>query len=269
MTEFATLHMGDCLEVLKNLQAASVDMVLTDPPYGIDFQSARIKDKAKRKPKIIGDKETQTTFIPEIARILKPTGAVVIFTRWDVQQKIIDEMTGCGMKPRNVLIWDKVAHGMGDLKRAFGSRYESAVFYSAKDFRFNGKRPTDILKCPRVPANQLRHPNEKPTKLLESLIEPCTIEGGGGAGLLYGQRQHGCGLSKNRPPFYRNRKRPAIFPGRHGTVRNRALQYSQPCGGAEIEHPPEPHSTLLRGFYFVRGRAYPAGQSRSKLKLGI
>lgn len=178
MDELANLHLGDCLEVLKSLPDASVDMVLTDPPYGIDFQSAWIKDKAKRKPKIIGDKETQIAFIPEIARILKPTGAVAIFTRWDVQQKVIDEMTACGMKPRNVLIWDKVVHGMGDLKRAFGSRYESAVFYSAKEFRFNGKRPTDIIKCTRVAASQLRHPNEKPIKLLESLIEPCTVEGG-------------------------------------------------------------------------------------------
>lgn len=138
----------------------------------------RIKDKAKRKPKIIGDKETQTAFISEIARVLKPTGAVCIFTRWDVQQKVIDEMAACGMKPRNVLIWDKVAHGMGDLKRAFASRYESIVFYSANDFRFNGKRPQDIIKCARVAANKLQHPNEKPALLLESLILSCTAEGG-------------------------------------------------------------------------------------------
>lgn len=172
------LHLGDCLEVMRQIPDGTVDMVLTDPPYGIDFQSARIKDKAKRKPKIIGDKETQTAFISEIARILKPTGAVCIFTRWDVQQKVIDEMAVCDMKPRNVLIWDKVIHGMGDLKRAFGSRYESIVFYSAQNFRFNGKRPTDIIKCTRVAASQLVHPNEKPIKLLESLIEPCTVEGG-------------------------------------------------------------------------------------------
>lgn len=214
--EKMVLYLGDCLEIMQNIPDGSVDMVLTDPPYGIDFQSAWIKDKAKRKPKIIGDKETKTAFISEVARILKPTGAVCIFTRWDVQQKVIDEMTDCGMKPRNVLIWDKVMHGMGDLKRAFGSRYESIVFYSAHDFRFNGKRPTDIIKCTRVAATQLKHPNEKPVKLLESLIEPCTVEGGAGPGLLYGQRQHRSGLRKNRPPVYWHRKRPAAFSGSCG-----------------------------------------------------
>lgn len=177
MTDRTMLYMGDCLEIMQSIPDCSVDMVLTDPPYGIDYQSARIKDKAKRKPKIMGDKETQTAFISEIARVLKPTGAVCIFTRWDVQQKVIDEMTAYGMKPRNVIIWDKVVHGMGDLKRSFDSRYESICFYSAHDFRFNGKRPTDIVKCTRVAAGKLAHPNEKPVKLLESLIEPCTAVG--------------------------------------------------------------------------------------------
>lgn len=210
------LYMGDCLEILQQLPDASVDMVLTDPPYGIDYQSARIKDKTRRKPKIMGDKVTQTDFIAQVARVLKPTGAVCIFTRWDVQQVVIDEMTVHGMKPRNVLIWDKVAHGMGDLRRAFGSRYESIVFYSGKDFRFNGKRPTDIIKCTRVAAAQLRHPNEKPVMLLESLIEPCAIEGGDGAGLLHGQRQHRRGLSEHEPQVYRHRKRPALLSSGKG-----------------------------------------------------
>ena len=63
---------------------------------------------------------------------------------------------------------------MGDLKRAYGSRYESIIFCSKKEFRFNGKRPTDILKFQRVNANNLMHPNEKPIELLETLITQCT-----------------------------------------------------------------------------------------------
>ena len=30
---------GDCLEEMKNIPDGSVDMVLTDPPYGMDYQS--------------------------------------------------------------------------------------------------------------------------------------------------------------------------------------------------------------------------------------
>lgn len=59
---------------------------------------------------------------------------------------------------------------MGDLKRAPGNRYESIICYTGSDFRFQNKRPVDIVRCPRVPANKLKHPNEKPIDLLENLI---------------------------------------------------------------------------------------------------
>ena len=35
------LMQGDCLERMKEIPSGSVDMVLTDPPYGMDFQSNR------------------------------------------------------------------------------------------------------------------------------------------------------------------------------------------------------------------------------------
>ena len=35
--EYATLYHGDCLEVLAELPDASVDAVVTDPPYGLEF----------------------------------------------------------------------------------------------------------------------------------------------------------------------------------------------------------------------------------------
>ena len=37
------LWQGDCLELMKNIPDRSVDLVLTDPPYGISYQSHRGK----------------------------------------------------------------------------------------------------------------------------------------------------------------------------------------------------------------------------------
>lgn len=85
-------------------------------------------------------------------------------------------MTAHGLKPQNVLIWDKVIHGMGDLKRSFGNRYESIIFHASKDFRFVEKRPTDIIRFTRVLSDKLIHPNEKPVNLLEYLIKTSTCE---------------------------------------------------------------------------------------------
>lgn len=174
MTE---LLQGDCVELLHNLPDNSVDLVLTDPPYGIDYQSAWRIDRSAWKPKILNDKKPFLAFIPELRRVLKPTGCAMIFTRWDVQQAFIDEMEHSGLRVRSVLIWDKLAHSMGDLKRAYGSRYESVLFHSGDAFAFPGKRPQDIVACPRVAPNKLVHPNEKPVELLETLISQVTKGG--------------------------------------------------------------------------------------------
>ena len=169
---------GDCLELMQEIPDGSIDMILCDPPYGIDFQSNRIKDKERRKAKIANDKRPFIEFIPLVKRVLKPTGCVMVFTRWDVQQIFIDAMREHGLAPNSCIIWDKKIHGMGDLKRAFGSRYESILFHAEHEFRFQGKRPTDIIACQRVPASRLLHPNEKPVELLEGLICACSPVGG-------------------------------------------------------------------------------------------
>ena len=39
------LWQGDCLEFMKNIPDGSVDLVLTDPPYGMAFQSNHRNEK--------------------------------------------------------------------------------------------------------------------------------------------------------------------------------------------------------------------------------
>lgn len=173
------LFNGDCLEVMRSIPDKSIDLILTDPPYGIDYQSAKRIDKSKRFAKIANDKTPFVEFIQHIPRILKDSGAVLIFTRWDVQQAFIDKMEDCGLNVKNVLIWDKEVHTMGDLKRAFGFRYESIVYSCGKDFEFKNGRPVDVIRCPRVSAQDLVHPNEKPVNLMRYLIEQTTDMGGG------------------------------------------------------------------------------------------
>lgn len=60
------LYQGDCLELMKNIPDNSVDLLLTAPPYGIDFQSRYHNDKTKRMSKILNDKKPFTDFIPLI-----------------------------------------------------------------------------------------------------------------------------------------------------------------------------------------------------------
>ena len=77
---FKLLH-GDCLEFLKDIPDKSVDLILTDPPYGIGFQSNYRKQRFK---KIENDTNILIEWLDEAKRILKDTGAIYCFTRWDV-----------------------------------------------------------------------------------------------------------------------------------------------------------------------------------------
>ena len=169
------LYWGDCLKIMDGLIAdgVKVDAIITDPPYGINYQSCWIKDKNKRKNKILNDKTPFYHFIDKTPFLLKDKYSLHIFTKWNVQQIFIDEMNKNNLKCKNIIIWDKVVHGMGDLKTSYGSRYESILFSSSKNFRFNHKRPTDIIKSQRVNPSFLLHPNEKPVSLLENIINDC------------------------------------------------------------------------------------------------
>jgi site-specific DNA-methyltransferase (adenine-specific) len=75
---------------------------------------------------------------------------------------------------KNIIIWDKKQHGMGDLKRSYGSRYESIIFAIKPQFSFPSKRPVDVIQEQKVSPNRLLHPNEKPVKLMQTLINQTT-----------------------------------------------------------------------------------------------
>jgi site-specific DNA-methyltransferase (adenine-specific) len=152
---WATIYHGDCREILPTLP--KVDLVLTDPPYGMDYQSARRIDW-QRKEKIKGDIE----FPLWIFDLLQPLIALFVWCRWDNLREL--------PKPKSFIAWDKGNHSMGDLQHEFGRQWEACAFYPGPQHSFL-KRPVDIVRAKRVPPEQLSHPNEKPVAAIIPLIE--------------------------------------------------------------------------------------------------
>lgn len=169
------LFNGDCLKWLSALPDGCADLVLTDPPYGINFQSRHAKG---RFDKIAGDDKPHLEFIPMLRRLLKPDGSVLVFTRWDVIAQFADALKESNLKVKSVVCWDKMAHGMGDLKRSFAPRYELILFAPEKEFKFVGKRPIDVIPIKKIAPQKLVHPNEKPVELMKHLIRACCPVGG-------------------------------------------------------------------------------------------
>lgn len=173
----AVIH-GDCLTVLRQMEANSVDMVITDPPYGIDYQSNRpkSKDPSARFEKIANDKTPFIWWIYDAFRVLK-VGGLLCFSRWDVQQVFIDALKIAGFSVKPVLVWDREIHGMGDLKGNFAPRYDTCIFATKGRYLLPWKRPVDVIRSQRVNGADLVHPNEKPIDLLRQLIESTTVPG--------------------------------------------------------------------------------------------
>lgn len=165
---------GDCMDVLKTIDEESIDFIITDPPYGIDFQSRRAIDPNDYKPKIKNDKRPFIWFLHDAARVLKNGGGILCFSKWSVQQTFMNAMELAGLKVKNVLVWDKQTHTSGDLKGNFGTRYETIIFATKGRFLLPGKRPENLLACPAVPSYYIVHPNQKPVPLIKQLIEQVT-----------------------------------------------------------------------------------------------
>ena len=149
-----TLYHGDCREILPQLDV-KVDLLLTDPPYGIDYQSTR-RTAWQRKDKIKGDIEFPLWIFDYL-----PDKAMFIFCRWD-------NLSGLP-KPKSFIVWDKQRHSMGDLAHEYGRQWEAIAFYPQPNHKFVG-RPKDVISIPCIPACNLLHPNEKPVALIKTLL---------------------------------------------------------------------------------------------------
>lgn len=155
---------------MQELAEGSVDAVIADPPYGIDYANTK-------GTRIKNDKRPYIWFLGEAYRVTKQGGCALIFCRWDVAQDFRRAMELAGYRMKSQIVWDKMAHGMGDTRSQFGPMHELILFGTKGRFAFPGKRPNDVIHAPKVPSAHMRHPNEKPVALMEELIRAVTREG--------------------------------------------------------------------------------------------
>lgn len=166
--------LGDAFELLPKIPDQSVDLILTDPPYGIDYQSNR-RVVWEKLPKFAGDcgLEWLERFVDEAYRVLADNRHFYCFCRWDTYPVFKDAIEK-RFQIKNALVWLKSNHGSGDLEGAYAPQYEMVIFASKGRRKLNGKRNSDILKFPIVSSRARRHPVQKPVDLLRFLIEKST-----------------------------------------------------------------------------------------------
>jgi DNA modification methylase len=164
------LMQGDCLELMKGIADKSVDCIITDPPYGMDYQSSRRIDKEKRHKKILNDKTPFVWFLYDAFRVLKDESCILVFCRWDSQEAFKSALVWSGFTVKSQIIWDREHHGMGDLSGSPAPCHDVIWFAVKGKYKLPSKRPKDIVKSKRLSGEQLSHPNEKPVDLMEQLV---------------------------------------------------------------------------------------------------
>ena len=171
MQDIELFH-GDCLDVMKDIPDKSIDLILTDPPYLMNYKTNRRKNKEHDfcNPIQNDDNEEEVKkSIVEMARLLKDTGALYVLcnaNKIEIFNKIISEL----FIFKNILIWVKNNHTAGDLKGAYGKKTEFIIYATKGKHYLNGKRDTDVLFYNKVSGKRQIHQNEKPIDLLEFII---------------------------------------------------------------------------------------------------
>jgi site-specific DNA-methyltransferase (adenine-specific) len=172
MIETNTIHLGDCLELMKEISDKSIDLILTDPPYGMKFQSNYRMEKHK---KIDNDNNLEwlSEYFNQINRIKKDDAHLYFFCSFHHIDKFKIEIEK-HFKVKNILIWFKNNTGMGDLYNDYAPEYEMIIYCNPNNKKLNGGRNSNILKYSRT--NNELHPTQKPLDLISFLISKSSNE---------------------------------------------------------------------------------------------
>ncbi len=163
---------GDCREVLP----LACDLVVTDPPYGINYLTNYRKVDTSVATPIMGDERVPVETVPMLARGLSADGALYWFCSEIGIGPFYEAAFLAGMNRKRLVVWDKGNWAAGDLDGDYGVQTEYIAWASKGRHHLRGPRPINLMSVPRIGKLQ-DHPSEKPTGLLAKLIAASSDEG--------------------------------------------------------------------------------------------
>ncbi|NPV88512.1 site-specific DNA-methyltransferase [Coprothermobacteraceae bacterium] len=136
--EIDHIYNMDCTEGMRGIKDESIDLVVTDPPFAIDFGPARENYNRKHSRVLSGYKEVPRheyykftlDWMTEVYRILKPSGSMYVFSGWNNLKDILVAIDEVGFTTVNHIIW-KYQFGVATKRRFVTSHYH--CLYVCKD----------------------------------------------------------------------------------------------------------------------------------------
>lgn len=171
----ATLYLGDCRDVLPEI--GECDLLLTDPPYGVEFKSGKGDWGAIKNDHAGFDVRP---YLELALKKLKRGRHVYVFGAPDLAGLLLGQSVE--------LVWDKGMIGMGNLQLPWGPQHERITFavyelskanlakgYGALAARL---RKGSVLRSLRPnSARVTKHPTEKPVDILAQMVESSSVMG--------------------------------------------------------------------------------------------
>jgi site-specific DNA-methyltransferase (adenine-specific) len=141
-------------KIIERWFTDGIDSLVTDPPYGMSFQS----NYRKEQHKAIANDDTALAL--EWASNLSIKHSRYIFCRWDNLKDVAI--------PTSLITWVKNNWSMGDLEHSHARKTEVALFYPGTQHFFPDGRPSDVVEFART-QNEL-HPTQKPIDLMAQVV---------------------------------------------------------------------------------------------------
>jgi len=174
-----TLSNMDAFEWLSTLPTASVDLVVTDPPYeslekhravGTTTRLKMSKSSSNEWFSVIPNSAFPRLF-GEIYRVLRNNRHFYLFCDAETMFAAKPAAESAGFKFWKPIVWDKMRIGMGYHYRA---RYEFILFFEKGKRKLADLGVPDILQAVRVHGG---YPAEKPAELIKTLVTQSSFEG--------------------------------------------------------------------------------------------
>ena len=139
--EINQIYNMDCLEGITQVESQSVDFLLTDPPFGIDFHKVGTQYNRKQKElgkiyhEVSADDYSQFTlnWVSKCWDVMKPTGSGIIFSGWNHLGDILNALSDVGFRLINHIIW-KYQFGVFTRKKYVTSHYHLLYFTKLWNF---------------------------------------------------------------------------------------------------------------------------------------
>lgn len=171
------LACGDATDqtvVDRLLSGAKVQLVFTDPPYGVKFQSGMAQGGTASRFDVLQNDDKILDIASVIYAAMDVDAAAFIWTSHHVYPQWREQFSSFY---KQTIIWYKHGGGIGDLSGAYATDFEMALFCVRGRPTFRGKRGMAVWSISKDSANSYVHPTQKPVALAELAMTDFTDNG--------------------------------------------------------------------------------------------